>query len=224
MYAHRPVIDPETFDLASREAQRLDVPTRLLIDASIEASHSDSFIRDNATRELKAWRDRSAMSLDDVHDLLKPFADDRPILVLAASSYRPAHEDGPIDRDGYGIPARDIEPQHLADYVRGYIPIRTPDDDVTVIAFRRGIPRVVALASEWEHVPATRKRYAKNFAMVDRTGCTDPLKINGVVWRDHVTSHTTPLSRYDEQIVALLDGLVLRPSGNRNTVTWIRSS
>lgn len=212
MYAHRPVVDHETFAIAEASAQALRVPTRLFIDASVEAASDDPFVAVNARRELDAWGDDSAVDLDDIASVLSPFASARPILVLASSSYRAEPDDGPVKRDGYGIPASQVDDARLADLVRGYLPIRTPRSQVTIVALRRGVPRLVALAGEWDQVPHTRKRYANQVLVPARRK-----------WVDVHTQSSRAMSRDDVELCKAVSGLVVRPNGNRNAITWVKA-
>lgn len=210
MHAHRPVIDNETYGFASQAAQEMGVPIRLMIDAAAESCSTDPFVAASAVKELAAWRDGSALDCAELRDHLEDLAL-RRILVVSAVNFRPepSGPQDPIQRSGYGIPGTDTD--DLASFVRGYLPIADPDEEVALVAFRRGIPRMVALASDWKPLPGTRKRYASTFFTA-----SDGKWVNS----DNKRSRRK-MSDQDAAFVAACMKVVVRPTGIRNSVSWI---
>lgn len=214
MSAHRPVVDNETFGVAQLTAQQQGIPVRLFIDACIESGSSDAFVAESAQRELDAWRDGTSVSFADLCAQLKSFAE-RNILLIACGNYRDklSQPDEPVQRAGFGIPATAVEMADLAPMVRGYIPIADPGGPVTVLAFRRGILRLIGVGDQWRTYGSSRKKYAESFSVASPTE----------KWVDVDNRRSRrKMSQNDIEMAGFLSALVVRPTGNRNSVLWVK--
>ena len=213
MYAHRPVVDKETYSHAADAAADLGVPTRLLIDACVESVSPDPFVANNAEREISAWKSGNALDISALSDVLGGLTD-KPVLLLAATNYRaaPSAPSDPFARAGYGLPASATTAIEAAPLVRGYLPIRAGEDEVLMIAFRRGIPRLVATGSDWTSLGESRKKYAGKFGVA----------LDGR-WVNVDNRRSRPkMSEGERRIEEMVSDLVIKPTGNRNPVAWVR--